>query len=206
MVFKAVSVNYERPPLFTGSCSLGPAGSLSPPRSVTQRLCRGIGRRAGRGGRLSSSLCRRGPACPGPNPLLLSSGSFLSPPTPHTPEPVPPGRWRVFPEDSALLQPSALRGGALPPSPLSDSESRDSRCLLPPPLLLWSSFLTSALMKSSTWTHWSLLTPPRLKHTQKLLRSQRLLPHIDSSTLNCCAIHTHTDSRRSSEAWPSYGR
>ncbi|XP_034065701.1 coiled-coil domain-containing protein 66 isoform X6 [Gymnodraco acuticeps] len=210
--FEREEVSSSASPYRDTAVQTGPAGSLSPRRSATQRLCRGTGRRAGRGGRLSSSLCRRGPACPGPTPLLLfllllSSGSFLSPPTPHKPEPVPPGRWRVFPEDSALLQPSALRVGALPPSPLSDSESRVSRCLLPPPLLLlWSSFLTSALMKSSTWTHWSLLTPPRLKHTQKLLRSQRLLPHIDSSTLNCCATHTHTDSRRSSEAWPSYGR
>lgn len=161
----------------------GPAGGSSRPQSVTRPLCRGTDRRVDRRGRPSSSLCRRGPVSPGPTLLLLlflffllSSRSLVSAPTHHRPEPVP-----------VLWSPP---GGALLPSLLSDTESRFSRPRSPHHLLLqsWSSFLTSALMKSSTWIHWSLLTPPHHAHTQvrdthNNLNSLRGAVHFTDNTL-----------------------
>lgn len=132
----------------SGSIPSGPAVSLFLPRSGTQPRCRGTDRRVDWKGKLSSSPCRRGRACPGAYLLLpLSTRSHVSAPVSLRPEPVPLGgweapwmfktvfistehlspihqicyldssvqccvccSWRVFPEDAAALQPSALKG------------------------------------------------------------------------------------------------
>ncbi|TNN44715.1 hypothetical protein EYF80_045097 [Liparis tanakae] len=82
----------------------GPAGGSFRPLSVTRLLCRGAERRVDRGGRRSSSRCRKGPVCPGPTLLLLLLLLFILPLillSTRSLSSAPASRRRAVPEDSA---------------------------------------------------------------------------------------------------------